>query len=760
MTGRPSGKSTSRIAALLGILGLVSAAAVAYDNTTQSYFPALKAPRSLLVAQTWNDGQQPPIAGNPDYHCFRAEMIMVQSLSGVLLKQGASEGVFVEANADHRLILQDLSQRRGVPFTYFPAPLTPWDLATHFRTNFGGRYVLCNIGANPDSLNIARMAAYKFEALIVDSLVQSNALARQWTNVFDASNKDDQWFYTNWWPNWPLKGLAVEQNNDPAIADDYSCLNDYTPATGAPTFFDGSTTPLRLAFLHGLEPDSILVGWPYSDELTFTTIDSTNNVSLTAANYCQSLAVLSSLRDTNRLPLSQSLCPLGQPVETNVHYVTFVFTDGDNLQWFHNGFLLNTQWFGSPLRGQIPLGWGIPPTLRDLSPTIAEYLFETAAESHRPALDAFLAMSPVGYCYPSLLSASARATNAVRLACYMRDLDLRVLALLDNAGFETPSVYLSYLQQSQIQAIIYWDAFGNYAKYAGAVQWVYGKPIISAFTNMWGSTGPLEVASALNERPRNPRLPTGYSLVNVHAWTHSVADVSLCLQMLNPQVRAVTPDVFVSLLQRNVGPPPVNIDLGDAQLAAYGLPTSATMTVVVNQVDQSVDGSPSTRVTVGSAYAFSNMRFPTPLNLDPTRSALQFDLWGDNSGAIVRLELWSDACAAFFYADELLNFSGWRHFAYRLDCSDGLQVWNATPQQVASSLTIWQISGSWNGIPSTFYLDKVQLVGVQTNAQRPQLAVASSGSQLFVSWPVDFPAYNSNLRLRRAAPGTASMPPL
>ena len=307
--------------------------------------------------------------------------------------------------------------------------------------------------------------------------------------------------------------------------------------------------------------------------MDFTTVNSQHNVSLAAANWCQSLAVLSSLRDTNRLPLTQALCSRGQLLETNVHYVTFVFTDGDNVQWFHNGFLLGTQWWGSPSRGQIPLGWGMSPTLRDLSPTIAEYLVESAAASHRPARDTFLAMSPMGYCYPSMFSASARATNAVRLARYMRDLDLSLLILLDNAGFETPSVYLPYLQQPQIQAIFYWDAFGNYAKYAGAIQWQYGKPIISAFTNLWGSSGPAEVAAALNARPRDPRSLGGYSMVDVHAWTHSVADVGQCIQLLNPQVRVVTPDVFVSLLHRNIGPPPADVDLGNWQAAAYGSPS-------------------------------------------------------------------------------------------------------------------------------------------------------------------------------------------
>jgi len=500
-------------------------------------------------------------------------------------------------------------------------------------------------------------------------------------------------------------------------------------------------TPLRLAFLGGLATDSVLVGWAHSDELAFTVANSEHDTSLAAANWCQNLALLSSLRDTNRPPLTQAPCPFGQPVDTNVLYATFIFTDGDNVQWMHNNFLLNTQWWGSPIRTQIPLGWGISPLWRDLSPTIAEYLVADAATT-RPSLSALVAMSPIGYCYPSLMSTNTRATNAVRLARYMRDLDLRHLIVLDKHGFETPSAYQPYLQQPQSEALFYWDAFGNYARCAGAIQWQCGKPIISAFTNLWDSSGPAEVAAALNARPRNPRLLAGYSLVDVHAWSHSVESVRHCLELLDPQVRVVTPDVFVSLLRRSIGPevwsPVAEVDRGNCQRRPYGAPSSAAMTVSTNRTDQSVDSSPVTRVRIGSSYAFSNMPLAPGLDVPAVSTLLEFDLRGDNSGAVIRLQLWSDTFGAFLYADLALYFNGWRHFAFWLDCSDGLQVWNATPSQVASSMSLWQVSGSWNGMSASFYLDNVRLSAEQRSTTKPQLSVTPQGPKLRLDWPAEF----------------------
>lgn len=535
------------------ILGLSLALyrAVAFDEATGSYFPSLRPPKSLLVAKTYSGGLQAAMDLSVDPDARRAEYILLESMAGLLLKKGHNEGIFIEPNIYHHQVLQELSQRRRVPFTYVAAPATVWSLVDRFKTNFGSRYVRCSLLSNPASLSIARMVAHKYDGIIVDEALESAARKHGLTNAFDATTKNDPWFLTNWWPQWPIQDLALEQNNDPAKLGDVICMNDYSAATGVPVFFEGTNSGLRSKFLQGMKPDSVLLGWPLcSDELTFTAENSRHNVSLAAANWCFNLALLSSFRQGSHLPLQQAPAPAGPPTETKVHYVTFVFTDGDNVQWFHNGFLGSSNWWGSPKRGQVPLGWGISPTLRDLSPTIVETLYDPA-EHNGVAQDHFCAMSPIGYCYPSLLSAQTRATNARRLERYMQDLGLSILIVLDKSGFENEAVYQPYLAQPAIRAIFYWDAFGDYAKYAGAIRWVNDKPIISAFATLWGSKGPTQVAAAINQRPATPFTASGYSMIAVHAWSHTVEDVHQCVQLLGPQVRVVTPATFVDQLRRN-----------------------------------------------------------------------------------------------------------------------------------------------------------------------------------------------------------------
>ena len=55
---------------------------------------------------------------------------------------------------------------------------------------------------------------------------------------------------------------------------------------------------------------------------------------------------------------------------------------------------------------------------------------------------------------------------------------------------------------------------------------------------------------------------------------------------------------------------------------------------------------------------------------------------------------------------------------------------------------------SWNGIPATFYLDNVQLVGAAANPGQPLLSLYNDGRQLRLWWPAEFSGFTL-----QAAPG-------
>jgi hypothetical protein len=165
-----------------------------------------------------------------------------------------------------------------------------------------------------------------------------------------------------------------------------------------------------------------------------------------------------------------------------------------------------------------------------------------------------------------------------------------------------------------------------------------------------------------------------------------------------------------ALLTTGTAPTSVaDIDLGSTQRAPYGAPSAGGFTVTANSMEQSADGSPSTKFQVSTGYAFTNMSFPT-LDVAANGGTLEYDIYGDGSGSSIRFEFYSLARSAFAYIDVPLNFVGWRHHSWKLDGSNGLLAFGATLPQILSSIDIWQVSGSWNAVAATFHLDNVRVM--------------------------------------------------
>ena len=88
------------------------------------------------------------------------------------------------------------------------------------------------------------------------------------------------------------------------------------------------------------------------------------------ADYNRNLEALSNLPLGPLTPVAAPdtcTCPSGAAK----HTVAFVMTDGDNLQWTLGRWSMNpTKWFGATGRGDVPVGWTVPPALAWLAPTV------------------------------------------------------------------------------------------------------------------------------------------------------------------------------------------------------------------------------------------------------------------------------------------------------------------------------------------------------------------------------------------------------
>ena len=386
------------------------------------YVPPLTAPTHLVVACLWAAPEQ--LRLDPNTTLARAEVAMLGSLAGLLLRHRAPFGLYLETNSDARLVLQQLKQRRGVSYKYAVNGSTAFSVAKQLASFAGNlsSFVLYDAMANQQSTNVARMQASLHNALMVDQSVAAAALQAGFSQAVDVSNLDDSWALTNLLPTWPLsKAVALEQSNSLA-SNDMDRVNDIATAFGAIAFGDvgsgSSPGPHRDAFLSAMDSQGLVFGWPSYNEVDSVPDVSAHDKLYVVCEMSANLALLSSFsRNVSAAdPLKQrgrnsaaTAGSLPRPDPTK-HYVTFHFTDGDNIEWIdgeHPGFEFYSagKFWDASGRGSLPLAWGLPTLISDLSAPVMEMLYETATVplagsgtgNRSTGADVFVAVSPVGY---------------------------------------------------------------------------------------------------------------------------------------------------------------------------------------------------------------------------------------------------------------------------------------------------------------------------------------------------------------------------
>ena len=201
-----------------------------------------------------------------------------------------------------------------------------------------------------------------------------------------------------------------------------------------------------------------------------------------------------------------------------------------------------------------------------MCPVVPAYLYASARS------DGFVAgVSGAGYFYPDDVLASAGAGPAALDALtalsagFMAKAGLRVVNVLARGNGVPAEAAESYLRHEGVDALI-WYPYSDYSGLRGGISWSSGgKPIIGGRFNLWGDgsnpAGPTfknvtGLAEALLAMPRNPAVPEGYSLVPLHAWSHTPADAAAVMALLSAAapgaVQAVTPAEFVARVVANV----------------------------------------------------------------------------------------------------------------------------------------------------------------------------------------------------------------
>jgi GxGYxYP putative glycoside hydrolase C-terminal domain/GxGYxYP third domain/GxGYxYP_N 1st domain/GxGYxYP_N second domain len=471
------------------------------------------------------------------YLANSAQRVLVATLQGVVARQSTRQ-IYIDGGSGYTIWRNHLSSAYGIPQA---TVASPWVLVSQFKNLVNG-YVLYDASANSNSLDAATSLCGPLNGMAADASIESTVRSYGITNrLADVRGVDAGWVWTNYHASLSRK-LVIEQK--PSFSDN---LRDYAVMANAYTFFVGNT-PFRSFVMSQMELDSACLGWGDASqgENTFVGDGSAHGVYTVAADWALNLSTLSSVRGA---PAYQHTYAI-PTVETNVHYVTFIVTDGDNVQWNLGDF---AGYFNQPARGRFDMGWALSPSLADLAPSVLRWYFDNA--SNGPGRDFFIAgPSGAGYFYPSLYPAAALDSQVQNLNDCMDRADLNLGQVIDFNSFNRRDLWNKYLAQPSIDALFYLE-YSPYNGGHGAVLFsANGKPVIAPRDLLWsGLEEESDLIANLNSYPRDPSSPEGYTAVMVHVWSKTLANVLEVVTNLPPDVRVVTPGAFVRLLRDNVG---------------------------------------------------------------------------------------------------------------------------------------------------------------------------------------------------------------
>jgi hypothetical protein len=372
------------------------------------------------------------------------------------------------------------------------------------------------------------------------------------------------WQLIELWPRCShhlLVGIPPAGGTPPAPLGGF--LQDFAVASQAMVFWLDPGLPEERALLKAIftavPTCTPYLGWFPRDvagEFSGTELASAHGVYVVAADYCVNLSALYASRRA-RDPRSDltpesmsgpsgspndgfsSLTAASLPVEKKI-YVTFTFSEGDNLQYMQHR--MRRLW-DDPARGRVPLNWTVSPRALDFAPVLLDFYRRT-----RSAEDCLVAgPSGAGYCYPNAWPAAKLRTFTRQTAEAMRRLGLDIVWVLNRAeGVSTPlSGEVARAYQEDISPL---GILLNYERQAETSLLEGGLPqaVTAGVSSRDDALGALALAALLWDE----KAPLFISL-GVLSWNMTPSDVAAVVERLvDSPYQVVRGDEFFRLVRR------------------------------------------------------------------------------------------------------------------------------------------------------------------------------------------------------------------
>jgi hypothetical protein len=524
-----------------------------------------------------------------------ALQMMVQSVAGLAAK-AVNEGrgdemVWVNnGNAD----LEDWYARLLAthPNLKQPGTFGPWELVDRYaKRGVIKGYILYRLDrsrgeSNADrpgidcSVNVATSLAGLLGGIIVDEGLEKEAQTHGLKLLLDAREKTQSWCFQTYRDQFNRRMLCTQDPRKPHVRDLAIAQKAFT------VFGHNEPTPSAMAWLEPLSP---ILGWNGGDEFVSTDLSSRYGHIQTATDWCMNLPVLMAGTEKLEPRMAKNFNPASIVWSDQRSGVSFVETDGDNVQWLQSNFFRgNPSYWSNPDRGKIPFGWSCCfAHLTQLCPQAIDYALAT-----RSSHDSFIEWGG-GYYYPDhfglnrpdrwdLLARQARRTWAL-----MKKTNTRIIGF-NFAKHDSPDARQAYeIIASQTDGLlgIFVFQYSPYEGGAGQTYWVKDRnglevPVITARYSIWEHANsrpragtPAKIAREIGETVEKTTLEQmpRYDWVIAHAWSYfkkapgadenaenlpqrnaaaeggvrGYTPVTWCAERLPASIRVISPDELV-----------------------------------------------------------------------------------------------------------------------------------------------------------------------------------------------------------------------
>jgi hypothetical protein len=518
-----------------------------------NYFPTFSPPQSLDVAT---------IIGLP-----QDQQLLFVSLQG-LVNRVSPKIYLLQDDEEGRL---SWLQEFGIPYKFYSSP---WELFSYYKCFAFGTVVYDD--ALLDTINLATTIS-GLRSLLISSPQLADTLTFEFgyepeVSLIDKfSSKIEAYTFAmnNLWNQCPFDILfsispSYPASNPPVILDPFygeitppsvgpepnegnlpnAFLRDYAVALSAKCFFLDSSineeANLLTEILEKSLPGSPLLGWfpnaSFGNEYKSVSMCSISSHPVFASDFCTNLSVFSGIQ----APIVAQTNSMA-PQVSNLYYVTFSFSDGDNLQYDEHHMRLL---WDDPNRGKVPLNWTIDPGLLQIAPFIISYYLSSKSTN-----DLLIAgPSGAGYIYPSLYPLADLVNYLNAASSLMNSAGLKIVNVLNHPEgfFISPGSQVESLYDSLLSPI---GVFSDWSDVQS--QSVWGTSTPAAVGQL--ATTAQDISTFLAGTLNQPNQPTFLS-IGLSAFNLSPTDVyNVVSNITSPYVSIVTADIWFNLLRQHLG---------------------------------------------------------------------------------------------------------------------------------------------------------------------------------------------------------------